>query len=382
MLSVIVPIYNCEQYIEKCVTSILRQTYKDIQLILVNDGSTDSSGEICDSLARADCRAIVYHTENQGSLSSRLFGIEHADGEYITFVDADDWIEDNMYSDLMNKIGDKDADFITSGMIFDGQQQDIVCDGLAEDFYIQDECRNYVKEALWDFDKGRCGITPPLWNKIFRKEYILPAFLAVDKAITLGDDRAVIYTALLSAKSFIITHNAYYHYRIHETSLCHDISRAGFEQIGILWKYMRDYYTSYGIYDPVKDAFERNLKEVLDVAERNAFGLANENYVFPFAEIPQGSKLVIYGLGVVGKSYCKYLFLTKYARMMAIADKSLAGTEFNGVPVIGISEILSYEYDYVLIANLRENIADSIRKDLLENGVKEESIKWVKPKVV
>ncbi len=382
MLSIIVPVYNAEEYVEKCIESILSQAYKDIQLILVDDGSTDSSGEICDRIALNDNRVRVFHTPNQGAICSRLFGIEHAEGEYISFADADDWIDENMYSDLMHKLGDTGADFITSGMIFESRTQDVVVDGLAEGMYFQSKDRKYVKEALWDFNSVKCGITPPLWNKVFRKEYILEAFLSVDKRISLGDDRAIIYTALLSAKSFIVTHSAYYHYRIHDDSLCHDVSKAGFEQIELMWKYMRDFYISHGVYDSVRDSFERNLKELLEVAEKNAFGLTDVNYVFPFGEIPQGSRLVIYGLGVVGRSFCRYLFLTKYAKIVAIADKSLAGSEFNGVPVIDICEILSNEFDYILIANLRENIASEIRNDLIGLGIKDDVIKWGKPLIV
>ena len=96
-LSVIVPVYNTARYLEQCVDSILSQTFADIELILVDDGSTDKSGEICDKYICRDNRVRVYHNENKGPLVSRKLGVEQACGEYVTFVDADDFIAEKSY---------------------------------------------------------------------------------------------------------------------------------------------------------------------------------------------------------------------------------------------------------------------------------------------
>ena len=96
MISIIVPIYNVELYLEKCIESIINQTYKDIEVILINDGSTDKSGIICDKYAKIDDRIIVLHKENGGVSSARNKGLDIAKGDYIAFVDPDDYIEPNM----------------------------------------------------------------------------------------------------------------------------------------------------------------------------------------------------------------------------------------------------------------------------------------------
>lgn len=103
-ISIIVPVYNVEQYLEKCVTSLQNQTYKLLQIILVDDGSTDRSGEICDSLAQTDSRIQVIHKENGGSSSARNVGIAHATGEYLGFVDSDDYVEPTMYEELYGAV--------------------------------------------------------------------------------------------------------------------------------------------------------------------------------------------------------------------------------------------------------------------------------------
>ena len=378
MLSIIVPVYNAEKYLEKGLNSILSQTYTDIQLILVDDGSTDLSGDICDRMAQIDVRVVVLHTANCGPVSARITGIEHAGGEYVTFADADDWINENMYFEMMPRLIDSDSDFITSGMIIEDQYKDIITDGLEEGTYNQSNAE-YLGLAMWNYTNGKCGILPALCNKIFKKVYLERIFSSIDSSMTLGEDRAIIYTSLLASRRFIITHNAYYHYRIHKESLCHDTSKAGFEQVWKMWKFMKDYFVKNGVYDSVKDSFERNIQEVLAVAERNVYGITSENYVFPFAEIPNGCKIIIYGLGVVGRSYCKYLFLTGYAKIIAIADKALCGKSYYGISVIDISDINSFEYDCILIANLRKTIAGDIREALLDAGISADKIKWVKP---
>lgn len=110
MISVIIPIYNVEEYLEKCVNSVLNQTYSDLEIILVDDGSTDNSGKICDELKNKDNRIIVIHQENQGLSAARNAGIAKALGEYIAFVDSDDYIMEDMYETLYKNLEKTDAD--------------------------------------------------------------------------------------------------------------------------------------------------------------------------------------------------------------------------------------------------------------------------------
>lgn len=111
-ISVIVPIYNVEKYIEKCINSIINQTYKDLEIILVDDGSTDSSGKICDEYAKKDKRIKVIHKKNGGVSSSRNIALTIANGDYITWIDSDDWIEKDTYSKLADIILKNKADII------------------------------------------------------------------------------------------------------------------------------------------------------------------------------------------------------------------------------------------------------------------------------
>ncbi len=112
LISIIVPVYNIEEYLPRCIESILNQTYTNLELILVNDGSTDNSGRICDEYATKDQRVFVIHKKNGGSSSARNAGIKEAKGEYLGFVDSDDYIENTMYEKMVNAVKDTGANII------------------------------------------------------------------------------------------------------------------------------------------------------------------------------------------------------------------------------------------------------------------------------
>ncbi len=122
LISVVVPVYKVEDYLEKCANSILNQTYKNVELILVDDGSPDKSPEICDKIAKQDKRVKVIHKQNAGVSAARNDGMKAATGDFIAFIDSDDWIEPEMYENLLNKQQENDYDIVFCGfnMIIDG----------------------------------------------------------------------------------------------------------------------------------------------------------------------------------------------------------------------------------------------------------------------
>lgn len=162
LLSVIIPVYNVKPYLEKCVESIVDQTYHNLQIILVDDGSTDGSQTICDELAQKDSRIVVIHKENGGLSTARNVGMDRAKGDYIAFVDSDDWLERNMYEVLINQLEAHDADL------------------AACSFY---ECKGDEKKAVGDsknisvFNTEEIFINKNqlrflVWNKVFRRSFV------------------------------------------------------------------------------------------------------------------------------------------------------------------------------------------------------------------
>ena len=166
-ISVIVPVYNVEQYLERCVESIVNQTYKNLEIILVNDGSTDNSGELCDELAKKDNRIKVVHKENGGLSDARNNGERESTGEYIIFIDSDDYIHHEMLNTLYNQIVEKNADVSICGVmnVYSNSEtpqcsdinMDFVCDkeGFLKEYLIGEKipgsiCNKLLKKSIAD----------------------------------------------------------------------------------------------------------------------------------------------------------------------------------------------------------------------------------------
>lgn len=165
-LSVIIPIYNVEKYLPKCIESVTNQTYKDLEIILVNDGSTDRCGSICDSYGAGDDRIKVVHKQNGGLSSARNIGLDKATGEYIAFLDSDDWIDVEMYETLINLIEREGAEIAVCGF---------------KEVYENETIVNSQTEAITIYDKtgavnslfeSNLNVRFEVWNKVFTRDII------------------------------------------------------------------------------------------------------------------------------------------------------------------------------------------------------------------
>lgn len=200
-ISVIVPVYNTEEYLPRCIDSILAQTFTDFELILINDGSTDNSGEICDEYAAKDKRIIVIHKENGGVCSARNKGIEIAQGEWIAFVDSDDIISPTYLSDFpKNKENDMELCGIVS---FNGES---FVSSQPEVNYTGEDLVQYYEELF----SYRANTSP--WAKIIKREILQKYQIKFDINITLTED-TVFILALLNyvCKIHIIPNTNYYY---------------------------------------------------------------------------------------------------------------------------------------------------------------------------
>ena len=176
-ISVIIPVYNAEKYLRRCIDSVLAQTYKDFELLLIDDGSKDSSGAICDEYAAQDARVRVFHKENGGVSSARNVGLDHAQGEWITFVDSDDYIEENF---LKSFEGNLDADLVVGNMVIceDCKLPKNINVGILPGIY------THIQSALKGNLNSSAFYAP--WGKMFRKESI--ADLRFNIKMRIGED--------------------------------------------------------------------------------------------------------------------------------------------------------------------------------------------------
>ena len=211
LLSVIVPVYNVEQYLPECIESIINQEFRNLEIILINDGSPDRSPQICDSYAKKDRRIKVIHQANQGLSEARNIGIENATGEYVSFVDSDDIISRWMYSAMLKVAKENDLDLVSCGII-DFRDGEKIID--------KNERLNYViidsREALSHYMYEKYDIHVISCNKIFRKSIFDD--IRFQKGMLFEDFIPITQTIIRSGRMASME-NKYYYYRKRSDSI-------------------------------------------------------------------------------------------------------------------------------------------------------------------
>lgn len=203
-ISIIVPVYNVEKYVEKCIQSLINQSYKNIEIILVDDGSNDRSNKIIDEYAKVDSRILTIHQRNKGVSAARNAGLKVATGEYVGFVDPDDYVDYQMYETMLKKIELNMSDLAVCGFSKVTELSD-----KEEIFEIKDELLSPKKcvEDLFDF-RGGYAIKPSVWNKLFRRDKI--GDLKFDENIGISEDLKFVVQYILKCNSIVYVKQAFY----------------------------------------------------------------------------------------------------------------------------------------------------------------------------
>lgn len=215
LVTFILPVYNAENTLKRCLDSILKQTYCDYEIIIIDDGSVDDSGKICDSYSLNDNRFRVVHKENAGVASARQLGVSLASGEYVIHIDSDDWIESNMLSDMMNEISD--ADILVSDYYYNTKH--------GQTYVRQVDCTT-SEELLEKIIKGE--VFGSLWHKLIRRN--LYQNIEFNTDLTFCEDQLLLFKILTTYKCKVINlHKAYYHYECCDGSITQRTDREYFD---------------------------------------------------------------------------------------------------------------------------------------------------------
>ena len=214
LLSVVVPVYNVGKYLAPCINSILEQTYRNIELILVDDGSTDDSGKICDSFSDNDNRVKTIHKKNGGVSSARNTGIEKASGEYIAFVDADDQLDPDMYEILIEGMNEMNAEVSACTYKKEYDLSSIRLSNNDRCKYIKFEGTKQIYESITRNENSIEGL---IWNKVYRKEIVSGHKFRTDIAIV--DDAAFSWEIFKNVKIVSFISLPMYHYLIIPSSI-------------------------------------------------------------------------------------------------------------------------------------------------------------------
>lgn len=278
VLSIIVPVYNEEKYLKRCIDSILNQKFSNYELILINDGSTDGSGDICDEYQLADNRVRVIHKENGGLSSARNYGLQIAVGKYIGFVDSDDWITADMYSFLIETAIDSEADIVASSYIltkgeerFRKEEQSIIClEG-------RDKIKFYLESGM----KYRVS-DYPVWNKVYKKKLFEELQFPEGQ---LYEDAVINYRLIKKSNKFVKSNKTTYFYFQDNDS----ITRNGFKE--------EDYDILLVGKQLVELAVEEEDEELLRLAQtkeaRAYFSMLSKIAVYGFQDDVENRKKII-----------------------------------------------------------------------------------------
>lgn len=216
LISIIVPVYKVEKYLEKCIESVLQQTYTNLQIILVDDGSPDNCGKICDEYAKKDSRIEVIHKVNGGLSDARNVGISKAKGRYIGFVDSDDYIKEDMYEILLNLIKEYDADVSICNLydVIDGKEYI-----RNKEKGIQEYSRlDILKEVLLDKN-----IQSYAWNKLYKKELFDEIKYPIGKKY---EDIGTTFYVFEKCNKIVVTSKPEYYYLKRSDSLVNNVTES------------------------------------------------------------------------------------------------------------------------------------------------------------
>lgn len=371
LLSVVVPVYNVEPYLERCIQSILNQTYKNLEVILVDDGSTDKSGSVCDEYAHRDERVIVIHKQNGGQSSARKAGAAIATGSYITAVDSDDWIESNMFEEMMGAAVKSGADVVSSGMIKDyGNHcvpgQDLIPAG----FYDGDNYRQNVLDKLInleEFFERRLDFC--IWGRLYKKDLYIEFQNKVPNVIKILEDYAVVFPLLYKAKSLFILPKNYYHYCVRADSIC-GVVKNDYEGQKVFEQYFKNILS----FLPDTEITQKQVSLIIAYSKSfttpDAFFSVKNGILYPYG-VAKDKKILVYGGGKFGQRL--KTFLQKYPEFNVVAYTDKANIE----GYVSVEEALKKDYDVIIIAIALASSAKSAVQDLIDFGVKKEKIKTI-----
>lgn len=286
IISVIVPVYNVEKYIHKCVDSILSQTFTDFELFLVDDGSPDNCGKICDEYAAKDNRIIVIHKENGGLSDARNVAIEKASGEYLTFVDSDDYVSDNHLESLYNALIDNNADIAVANITsFDEVRKDNY-------FY----CPATKVVSLTGRDVFNTLYQPCAQAKLYKSELFIGIRYPKGR---LYEDTFIYHDILSNIKTLVLTGKNTYYYLIRDDSIMHQEYKLAFTDI--------------------IDAIELRIKKLEELGLEK---LANDNREFIYSRVAVAFANLDASVDINKKRLdeVKKIYDTEYPKLMKLTN--------------------------------------------------------------
>ena len=376
-VSIIVPAYNVEHYIKKCIESIIHQSYHNVEIILVDDGSEDNTGIVCDGYSERFPQINVIHKANGGLVAARKTGLKAASGIFVCWVDADDWIESDYIDNLVRAQKISSADIVAAAHYHDiGGDSRKICNNFPEGTYLRKEL---LQRLIYSGVFFEYGLQPHLCNKLIKRTILEKTQINVSDRINAGEDAAVLYPSVLEAERICVTDICGYHYVQHLGSITKSRSTDEAERLKLLFEHLEHAFKENGIEKVFENQMLYYKKYMFLMRQMDCY---EGQYPFPYGEDVLDGKVILYGAGGLGQKLYTYMNKCGRDKVVAWVDQNWSVYNKSGLRVEPPKNISNYEgkYQYILIANISCNTAKSIKEYLLDMGVNENKIRWFSEK--
>ncbi len=407
VVSIIVPIYKVEKYLQACIDSICAQTYPWLEIILVDDGSPDQCGDICDANSEQDFRITVVHKQNGGLSSARNAGLDIASGKYVAFIDSDDTIHLRFVEILVELCEQYHCDIAQCDFL-----------AIAEDsLKLPKNPRQIVsfydgKQALYELcTSGEAMKYTIACNKLYRKRLFEKIRYPVGR---INEDEFITYLLFWDAKKVAVTNEYLYYYLKHTTSIMGQKfsvkrldglvafkERLNFlkekelkkEYFATLQKYfnllIRDYELLKANVKDCEDICTMILnekeyigKQLTDTSEEKKIGGVSKGQVMKACSYPADAKIVLYGAGTWGRIFYQCIKKHHLGKVVGWVDNRWYDLDQTEFPIMPLDSLLSFSYDYILIVIQDQLIQKEVKENLLFWGVPRDKILTVSTKEI
>ncbi len=372
LISIIVTVYNLEKYVRECLDSLVAQTYKNIEIVVIDDGSTDMSGAICDEIANSDDRVKVIHDRNGGLTEARKRGIKHSTGEYVVFVDGDDWIDINTCEQFVEIITEHEPDIIIDGLIKEYTNRSVNSkNSLSDGVYAKEDIeRDIIPYMIFTGNYYEKGIESYICSKAIRRDVLEKVANTINKNISFAEGGVWLYSGILYSKSIVIISELHYHYRMRENSLAMDGKN---EMQSILDSYeilVKNSCNSYMLKECLISQIDYLAMFFLIWKRMDLFN-DNENALWPYVEVKKDSRIVIFGAWRYGRKLIEYLRRRKYSNIVMVVDNNAEKMSTTDFKVNLPKDIHNVSYDYIILGSETYSVVSSMKEELGMLGINE-----------
>lgn len=378
-ISVIIPVYNTEEYIGKCLKSVTGQTMTDLEIICIDDGSTDNSAAVLDAYARTDARIKVIHKKKEGLVSARKTGIREATSRYIAYVDSDDFIEPDMYEKLYTVMQRTKTQLVTCGYYLEGGYTTVHLDTVEGGLYEKDRMDFLREHTIYHLKHRETGLRGGLWCKLFSAELLREVQEKIPNDISIAEDKVCLLCYILECSSVYVLKEPLYHWVIRKDSMSRKSDEHNnnyLEKVNKVYNFLMSLYSHPSFTEAMRFQAEVYVMELLLLGINKRMGFKNKNMIWIdpdwLKEISFGARVVLYGSGELEEKYRQQLLQLRPDLIFSGSVELCESCEEDAFA----RKLKNMDYDYIVIVIKNRGKAEAVRNMLRDRGISDENIIW------